>query len=120
PKLQFTKAPELLFTYYTKLLPSIPKAVPYNFFNTRVYALELNDIAAGRSHPSHAGNIVLDGMFHKLYIFARESNNVKNDEAPGKGICSTDTFLPISNVKIVMSAKTVFNGTNDQGLYQIS
>ena len=120
PTLSFVDPPELVFYYYNKRLPSIPKEVSYNYFNVIPYSVELGTLASGASTNSSVQTIVLNGMFHKLYIFARESDIVKNDTAAGKGICSTDTFLPISDLKITMGSKVVLSGTNQQGLYQIS
>lgn len=112
--------PQLLFQYYTKRIESIPKTIAYNYYNTQVYSQELgNIVGGGGSYVVNFSPLVLNGMFKNIYICARESNQVK--QTPG-GITSTDTFLNISELKLVMGAKTILNPQSDGGytLFQTS
>ena len=64
--------------------------------------------------------IVLNGMPKQIYIFACEPKTAKLDAGSNMGVCSTDTFFPIGQIKVTMGSKVVLNPMDDYALYQIT
>jgi hypothetical protein len=111
--------PQLLFNYITpKELQTIPSAMQYSYFNIDRYPTDYSSAALNpnTSIPMVSNNIQLQSIARRIYIFARNSNNILQSN------CNyTDTFLQLSNLVVNWNNNSgLFSSAQPQDLYKMS
>lgn len=118
--------PTLLLTWITpRLTQPIPRLMTYPFFQVSKY-IQQNALTNGNTlAPNISGDIMsnliqFDSVPRKIYLFAKQSENVINSTL-NNTVQTTDTFFRINSLSISWdNINGMFSGATPEHLWQLS
>ena len=118
---QFTQPTMYLEFITPRLNQPIPRQITYPYFQISRYTTQSNMTFAPNTSGLIKSNIIqLDSIPRKLYLFARQSDNVIYNSLYNT-ITQPDCFMQINNCNITWANRQgILSGASPQNLYDIS